>query len=186
MADKEITALTAAGALDGTEDVHIVQTLNSRQTNLQDIADLAVVEVEDEGSAVGSGEFIRLNFIGGGVIVTDAGGGEASITIAGDSGLNFREVPASENVTAADFAGGRVIITNTVSDITLTSVTGLAPTHSCTIFREGAGEVTVTDGASVTLLSEGSNQRIDLVNTAVTVAPTDTSEEYFMAGKIKA
>lgn len=185
MADKEVTALAAAGALAGTEVVHIVQGGNSRQESLQDIADLATIEVEEEGVSVAT-DVIRLNFIGGGATAADVGGGEVSVTIPGDSGLNFREVTASGNLTSADFAGGRIIITNTVSDITLTVVSGLSPTHSCTIFRKGAGEVTVTNGGGVTLLSEGSNERIDLVNTAVTVAPTDTSEEYFMAGKIKA
>lgn len=40
MADKEIGALTSAGALDGSELVHIVQGGDSRQATTQDIADL--------------------------------------------------------------------------------------------------------------------------------------------------
>lgn len=42
MADKEIGALTAAGALDGTELAHVVQSGNSRQTTTQDVANLYV------------------------------------------------------------------------------------------------------------------------------------------------
>lgn len=186
MVDKAIPDLTAAAALVGTEVVHIVQSGNSRQDTVQDIADLAVVEVEDDGTLVGTGEYIRFNFVGGGVTLADAGGGEITITIDGDQALNFRTVAATGNFVAADFQGGRVIIVDSVSDVTLTIPTGLAPTHSCTVFRKGAGEVTVTDDVGVVLLSEAGNQRIDLVNTAVTVAPTGTSEEYFMVGKIKA
>ena len=37
MADKEINALTAASALDGTELVHVVQGGNSRKTDIEDI-----------------------------------------------------------------------------------------------------------------------------------------------------
>lgn len=40
MADKQIGDLTAAGALTGTELVHVVQSGNSRRTTAQDIADL--------------------------------------------------------------------------------------------------------------------------------------------------
>lgn len=40
MADKAIPTLTAASALDGTEQAHVVQSSNSRRTTTQDIADL--------------------------------------------------------------------------------------------------------------------------------------------------
>lgn len=41
MADKQITELTAATALTGSEVVHTVQGANSRQTTVKDIANLA-------------------------------------------------------------------------------------------------------------------------------------------------
>lgn len=41
MADTKISALTAAGALDGTEIVPIVQSSSTKRTTAQDIADLA-------------------------------------------------------------------------------------------------------------------------------------------------
>lgn len=43
MADKEISALTAAAALTGAEKLHVDQGGNSRRTTTQDIADLASV-----------------------------------------------------------------------------------------------------------------------------------------------
>lgn len=50
MADKEISALTAAGTLNGTELVHGVQSSNSRKILTQEIADLREVRltVEEE------------------------------------------------------------------------------------------------------------------------------------------
>jgi hypothetical protein len=41
MADKQISELTAAGTLDGTEIVHIVQSGNSRKVTLDDVVALA-------------------------------------------------------------------------------------------------------------------------------------------------
>ena len=64
MANTKTEDLTPAGALTGTELLHIVQSGNSRQTTTQDIADLAagsspteslIVAVGDETTAITSG-----------------------------------------------------------------------------------------------------------------------------------
>lgn len=54
MADKEISGLTSAAALDGTELVHIVQSTNSRQSTTQDIADLKTSDVTSVFSRTGA------------------------------------------------------------------------------------------------------------------------------------
>ena len=71
------------------------------------------VDVEDEGSAVGT--FDTLNFTGAGVTATDAGGGVTDITIPG--GSVDEKVKVSANDTTADYllaklaAGSRIAIT---------------------------------------------------------------------------
>ena len=72
------------------------------------------VDVEDEGSAVGT--FDTLNFTGAGVTATDAGGGVTDITIPGGSAVD-EKVKVSANDTTADYllaklaAGSRIAIT---------------------------------------------------------------------------
>ena len=183
MADKEIGSLTVAGALAGTELAHIIQSGNSRQVTLQDIADLAVIEIEDEGSLVGGGQFLRLNFVGVSVTVTDAGSGEATVTI--NPPLNRRTVNSSGNFIAADFSGGGLIIVDSASDIILTLPTGLNPTQACSIFRKGTGEVDIA-ASGTTILSEAGDLSINAQYNAASLFPTGTSEEYALVGKLKA
>lgn len=229
MADKEISDLTVAGALDGTEDLHVDQGGNSRQTSAQDIADLARTEIEKDGTLVGGGEYLRINFTGGGVSVSDAGGGEATVniplngieiedegvsltvgvakmnfigagvtvtepvadevevTVPGDTGVVGRVVTASENLVANDFNGTTsLIVVNSGSDVVLTVVSGLSPTHAVAVFRKGAGEVDIAAGGGVTLLSENGDLSIDAQYNGLTIMPTGTSEEYAVMGKLKA
>jgi hypothetical protein len=110
-----VTALTAGkmtiGGTDGDvivddaagESVTIFKWV-SRSARADDIAGLAggVVGVDDEGSTVVAAASI-LNFVGAGVTVTDLGGGEAEINIAGGGGggvSGARWTPAGNNWTA--------------------------------------------------------------------------------------
>lgn len=75
MPDQKISELSAAGALDGSELVEIVQSGSNVKTTTQDIADLGGGGghvIEDEGTPVT--QRANMNFVGAGVAVTDAGG----------------------------------------------------------------------------------------------------------------
>jgi hypothetical protein len=142
--------------------------------------------VQDEGAVI-LANTPMLNFVGLGVSVSDVSG-VATISIpgggAGLTALSYRTVSSSENLTAADFGGNRLIIVDTGSNVTLTIPTGLSPTHSCTILRKGTGEVELAPSGTV-LLSENSERRIFGRYNAATVFPTGVSEEYALVGKLK-
>jgi hypothetical protein len=80
------------------------------------------VVVEDEGVPIGVGTFDTLNFLGGGVVASDAGGGDADIIIPGitfeDEGVPLAGAPHDTvdfvgDITAVDGGGGRVTVTVT-------------------------------------------------------------------------
>lgn len=59
MADKTVSSLTSASTLDGTEEVHVVQSSNSRKTTTADIANVVSqaigVAVSDETTDITTG-----------------------------------------------------------------------------------------------------------------------------------
>ena len=89
---KQITELTNAGALDGTELAWVERAGAPFETSLQDIADLGSggLTIEDEGSPL-TAEATTLDFVGAGVVASGTGSTK-TITIggagAGDVGVS--------------------------------------------------------------------------------------------------
>jgi len=82
MADTKTSALPAASTpLADADLAYVVQGGNSRQTTIGDVRGTPAIALEDEGAAVAGGPHSTLDFVGGSVAVTDAGGGKATITI---------------------------------------------------------------------------------------------------------
>jgi len=81
MANLKISELPAAGALTGAELIESVQGGINVQTTTQDIADLGGGGgghvIEDEGTPLT--QRTKLNFVGGGVAVTDDSGDDATV-----------------------------------------------------------------------------------------------------------
>jgi len=84
MTNKGITDLTNAGTLDGTESVHIVQGGNSRQTTLQEIADIHVYSVNTQTGATYTLALSDLNNI---VVMNNASAN--TITIPANASVAF-------------------------------------------------------------------------------------------------
>lgn len=128
MADKDILTLPDAAAATGAEELHCVQTSNSRRISAQEIADLTDLELEEEGVLVGT--FVRINFVGDSITITDAGGGEATVTLINP--IDSFMVAASDEGT--DLATGVGVLTFRMPyAITLTEVranVNTAPTGS--------------------------------------------------------
>lgn len=65
MADKEVGSLTSAGTLDGTETFHIVQSGNSRKTDIDGvIADLSILTGDTENQALTGGATVTSKSLG--------------------------------------------------------------------------------------------------------------------------
>lgn len=104
-----------------------------------------------------------------------------------DIQITRRTVTASENLAASDFDGSiNMIIVDSASNVVLTVPPGLTPLHSCSVFRKGAGEVTIAAGTGVTLLSDDSRLSLDAKYTAASIFGTGVAEEYAVVGKLKA
>lgn len=118
MADKKVTELAAAGALDGSELVEAVQGGVNVQTTTADIAALAASGsghvIEDEGTPLT--QRANMNFVGGGVAVTDAGG-KTVVTIAGGSAhvIEDEGTPLTQR-TKLNFVGAGVTVTDDSGD----------------------------------------------------------------------
>lgn len=144
MADKEISDLTVASALAGTELVHVDQGGNSRQTTAQDIADLAAGAISAVDSAtVATDETRALTSYGdlatAGPAVTLTTGAEVIVTIScsayrtggtGSAALAAVDVSGATTLAAAD--GNGIVSTAGVSNHIQTpcrrfKITGLTP-----------------------------------------------------------
>lgn len=94
MANKEISALTAAATLDGTELVHVKQGANSRRTTLQAIANLA------SASVTAWKQVVRVATVSAGTLASsfEAGDTVDGVTLAaGDRILIKDQVAGAEN-----------------------------------------------------------------------------------------
>lgn len=118
-----------------------------------------LTSVLDEGIAIGVGPYTIMNFIGAGVAATDAGGGQANVTIPGFTGVAWQdEGGAIVTSGTANFVGAGVVVTNVAGVATITisgGITGVAwqdeggaIVTSATANFVGAG-VTVTNAAGV-------------------------------------
>jgi len=141
------SGFTAGGDLSGTPTSQTVIKVNGTTVPVTLIGDvgkalfvtaagvaswqtaLAGITVKDEGSTVVGGPHATLNFVGPGVAATNAGGGQANITVTGtvivqDEGSPIAGAPhttlnfTGASVVAADAGGG-------VASITVTGVTAL-------------------------------------------------------------
>jgi hypothetical protein len=104
--------------------------------------------VEDEGATVVAAA-TALNFAGSGVTVTDAGGGEALVTISGGGGggsitVEDEGTPLTTAVTLFNFVGAGVTVTEPVAD----QVTVTIPGVDIQVFTVG-GSTTWTKPAGV-------------------------------------
>ena len=65
MADKEVGSLTSAGTLDGTETFHIVQSGNSRKTDIDGvISDLSILTGDTENQTLTGGATVTSKSLG--------------------------------------------------------------------------------------------------------------------------
>lgn len=70
------------------------------------------------------------------------------------SGAIVTEATASRTLSASD--NGKVIYCTNSSAVTITTASGLGAAFSCTIIQGGAGQITLAQGSSTTLVSYGS------------------------------
>lgn len=157
MADKEITSLATAGAVTGTEKVHIVQSGNSRQTDLQKIIDTLA---EPLGK-------IRLNAqtVNYTLVLADAGkkievnsGSTKTITIPTNATVAF----ATETyVKVRRYGAGEVTVTGaagvTINGVVAGSFTIPAQFGEAELYKRGTDEwVATVPGSGIALLNSGS------------------------------
>jgi hypothetical protein len=152
MADKQIGELTAAGALDGTELIHVVQGGNSRQSTTGDIAGL----VGDDGT------------------IYDFG---ASFETVPDQGAVFGRVPIMRSITIPDGFTGSFGDGDTNPDAEVVIDVQDDGVTAFTITVSAAGAVTFDDGNSPT-----QDVEIAAGSVVTFVFPTDSPAEATMAG----
>ena len=116
------------------------------------------LEVQDDAVQVLAAATV-LNFTGSGVIVTDGGSGEAEIDIPGSAAASINDQTGTTYSPVLADAGDYIRLTNAAA-ITLTiepdATTDFAVGTILTFEQGGAGVVTVSPGAGVTLNSRGS------------------------------
>jgi hypothetical protein len=125
----------------------------------------AGVDVEEDTVSVLANATI-LDFGGAGVSVVDAGGGRATITIPGSSGISGIEVSDGgspevvTSATAIDFTGAGVSVTNAGGGRATVDIPGGG--------GGGGGAIEVSDGGSPEIVAEAT--ALDFVGDGVTVA----------------
>lgn len=83
-----------------------------------------------------------------------ASGVAATIGYQGASGIITTDATATRTLSASD--NGKVLYFTSGSAVTLTTASGLGAGFSCLVIQGGAAQVTVAQGASTTLISNGS------------------------------
>ena len=150
MADTKISALPAAGALAGTEPVPIVQDGATKQTTVQDIADIAPVQ--------------SVNTRTGDVILTDT---DVPATITTESGTSR---------AMANSDAGRYIRFTSTSAKTATFGTGLNVVgQEFHIRNVGTSDLTLTP-SSTTLNAPAGGTLVVPTGGTVTVKQVDSTE----------
>lgn len=83
--------------------------------------------IEDEGGVVTGGPHTTINFTGAGVVASDAGGGEATVTIAGGGGITIEDEGIGIGGgphTTLDFVGAGVVATDAGSGEATITIAG--------------------------------------------------------------
>jgi hypothetical protein len=83
-----------------------------------------------------------------------ASGVAATIGYQGASGIVTTDATTTRTLSASD--NGKVLYFTSGSAITVTTATGLGAGFSCLVIQGGAGQITIAQGASTTLVSNAS------------------------------
>lgn len=140
------------------------------------------VDVQDDGAGTFTPD--TLNFTGGGVTVTNAGSGVATIDIPGGN-ITFREATSTADFVDSDFDGNKGVRANSGSAITLTIPAGLTPTGAMVVFRQGSGTVTIDAESGVDLLSADSQFNLRAQYSMITIVQLAT-DQYILIGDLAA
>ena len=105
--------------------LNYVDFVKNAQVRLLELSGSGGISVDDEGAPVTGGPHTVLNFVGAGVVATDAGSGEATITIAGGAGGTILVEDEGSTVSGGpfdtlDFVGGGVTVTGAGAQATIT------------------------------------------------------------------
>lgn len=145
----------AAGNID-TLDAYMA-TLNFVPSTTTPPAGLAV---EDEGAPL-PGTFTSLDFVGGGVVAADAGGGVAQIAIPGGiSGIEIDDegAPLPGSFTGIDFVGGGVVAADAGGGVAQVFVPGITFADEAIPVGGAPHDVVNFIGAGVTAANAGAGQ----------------------------
>lgn len=102
-----------------------------------------------------------------------------------DLSLALSTEATSRNLTNADFAGNKILLSSSASAITFTIPSGLTGTEPVTIVQDGAGQVTIAAGAGATLNSADGNAKSRVQYSSMTLVPVGTNT-YLLMGDLTA
>jgi hypothetical protein len=148
------------------------------------LLEAAGTRVEDEGATVVAAAK-ALNFAGAGVTVTDAGSGEATVTIPSDA-LALEDVYAANRVLDLTNAN-RAVTMNVASANTVTvppNSTAAFPIGTVIeVFQLGAGATSIVAGSGVTIRSNGNRLNLS-ARYAVAGLRKRATDEWVLSGDL--
>lgn len=192
--------LTAASTpLGGGEELHVVQSSNSRKTTVSELRKGTFLALTDTISAFTSNALLVTNNAGdavaSGFVVPSSLGTAGQVLVvnsaedalefddpATQQGISFdNETSTTYSVTNADLDGNVFKEMDNASDITVTIPSGLTGTEPVTFEQAGAGAVIFSAGSGVTLNSFDSHDRTAGQHATVTLIPKG-SDVYLISG----
>lgn len=112
-----------------------------------------------------------------------ASGVAATIGYQGASGIVTTDATTTRTLSASD--NGKVLYFTSGSAITVTTASGLGAGFSCLVIQGGAGQVTIAQGASTTLVSNGSLTKTATQYSVISVI-CPVADTFLLAGALGA
>jgi hypothetical protein len=162
MANKKISELPAAGALTGAELAEAVQGGVNVQTTLTAIAALGGGGghvIEDEGTPLT--QRTKLNFVGGGVAVTDDSGDDASVVTIALQGVRSIAVASTATLTPDLDNYDSFAVTAQAAGLTIANPTGTLQDMRQFVIR-------IKDNGTPRVISYGTKYRVMEITLPVT------------------